>query len=207
MELTHIRFARDLKDRLSIEDADSYYAGAIYPDSRYLTKISRNQTHAGLSPQDPFAGGLSDFEKGWATHVLYDRLAHPQYVALSPWPEKKTEPWNDVWQFISAAKVVEDLQSYEAMRGEVEMILDIEFSERPNHEDPEVMRQYAQIQNTLYRQLPTLQQYREFWEILSGDKKIIDGVMGYVHEILDQAHLQSQIQRMYRQVIKALPSV
>lgn len=204
MELTHVRFARDLKDRLGVEDESAYYAGTIYPDSRYMTKIDRNLTHAGSSPRDPFLVGLSDFEKGWATHLLYDRLVHPQYVGLSPWPEEKTEQGNHVWQFISAAKVVEDMQSYQEMDGDVAMILDIDFQQRPNDEDPAIMRAYAQIQKTLYQQPPTLEHYRNFWVTLSSNTIVIDGVMKNVDEMLSDPPLQEKIRGIYACVLEEL---
>jgi len=203
MELTHVRFARDLRERLSIEDESAYYAGTIYPDSRYITSIDRNLTHAGSSPQDLFAGGLSDFEKGWATHLLYDHLAHPLYVQLSPWPEEKVQPGNHVWQFISAAKVVEDMQSYQAMDGDVDMMLNIDFPERPNSEDPTVMSAYAQIQRTLYQQQPTTQHYLEFWLALSPNKQVIDGVMNHVKEMLRNDNLQDRIRHIYDYVLSS----
>ncbi|MCR4314692.1 MAG: hypothetical protein NUV84_05645 [Candidatus Uhrbacteria bacterium] len=200
MELTHVRFARDLKDRLGVVDEASYYAGSIYPDSRYMTKIGRNLTHAGASPQDPFVAGLSDFEKGWATHLTYDRLAHPQYVSFSPWPEEKTQQGNHVWQFISAAKVVEDLQSYQSMNRDVGMILDIQFPQRPNNEDSAVMNAYAQIQRTLYQQPPTLDHYRNFWVTLSSNTEVIDGVMKNVEEIQADARVCEKICGIYQRV-------
>jgi len=201
MELTHVRFARDLKERLSIEDESAYYAGTIYPDSRYMTRIDRNLTHAGSSPQDPFAGGLSDFEKGWATHLFYDHHAHLRYVQLSPWPEEKAQPGNQVWQFISAAKVVEDMQSYQAMNGDVDMMLNIDFLERPNSEDPTVMSAYAQIQRTLYQQQPTIEHYQDFWVTLSSNREVIDGVMNHVKEMLRNDNLQERIRRIYGHVL------
>jgi len=202
MELTHVRFARDLKERLSIENESAYYTGTIYPDSRYMTRIDRNLTHAGSSPQDPFAGGLSDFEKGWTTHLFYDHHAHPLYVQFSPWPEEKAQPGNQVWQFISAAKVVEDMQSYQAMNGDVDMMLNIDFSERPNSEDPTVMSAYAQIQRILYQQQPTIEHYLEFWLALSPNKQVIDGVMGYVQEMLHNDDHQERIRHIYDHVLE-----
>ncbi|MFA4846252.1 MAG: hypothetical protein WC654_06890, partial [Patescibacteria group bacterium] len=177
-----------------------------YPDSRYMTKINRNFTHAGISPQDPFVAGLSDFEKGWATHLLYDHHAHPLYVQLSPWHDEKVQQGNHVWQFISAAKVVEDMQSYHAMDGEVEMILGIDFLQRPNDEDPLVMQAYAQIQKTLYQQPPTMDHYRDFWVTLSSNVEVIDGVMKHVKEMLNNDDLQERIRHVYGSVLGELGS-
>lgn len=204
MELTHIRFARDLKSRLHIRDESAYYAGAIYPDSRYVTKIDRHLTHGGSSPQDPFIGGLSDFEKGWATHLTYDRLAHLQYTALSPWPNEKIEQGNRIWRFISAAKVVEDMQSYQAMNGDIRIILEINFFDRPNNEDLAVLKAYTDIQRTLYQQPPNLDNYRDFLLTLSLNIEVISGVMKYVVEILDDVSIQENIQRIYKHVVDEL---
>ena len=70
-----MRFARDLASLAGVVDEAAYYAGAIYPDSRYLTGVSREQTHRIDVPTFPFTNDQTDFQKGWATHLLYDDLA------------------------------------------------------------------------------------------------------------------------------------
>jgi hypothetical protein len=45
----------------------------------------------GLSPQDPFAPGLSDFERGWATHIVYD--AHTTEMARRELDSLLPEAW------------------------------------------------------------------------------------------------------------------
>ncbi|MFH1835317.1 MAG: hypothetical protein ABH851_03910 [Methanobacteriota archaeon] len=61
LELTHVLFARDLKDKLNVQNEAEYYAGTVYPDSRYTTGIQRDKTHV-KAPLDPFVEGLDDFE-------------------------------------------------------------------------------------------------------------------------------------------------
>ena len=45
LEATHIRFALDLKEDLDAKDLNKYLSGAIYPDSRHVTKLERKVTH------------------------------------------------------------------------------------------------------------------------------------------------------------------
>lgn len=201
MELTHVRFAHDLKRVLYVQDESAYYAGAVYPDSRYLTNIDRSLTHGGKSPGNPFAPGLSDFEKGWATHLFYDRKAHPQYVSLSPWSMEEAQQGNSVWQFMSAVKMVEDLQSYDAMNGETQMIFFLSFQIYPNNEPPQIMKMYSDIQKTLYQKKPTFEDYRIFWNNLSGESDVIDSIMEYTKSFLDDDVIQQKIKAIYPRVL------
>jgi len=204
MELTHVRFAKQLKERLEICDENAYYAGAIYPDSRYITHIERTRTHGEFCPQDIFASGLTDFEKGWATHLVYDRLAGPVFWKLSPWPDEEVHQGNRVWQFCSAAKLVEDMQSYQILEGRVEMISSLKFSEFPNQENPELLRRYADIQRELYLCRPTLDSYRRFWESLTDNVSVIQGVMGMVQDILENHAQQDAIRDVYQRVMDSV---
>ena len=201
MELTHVRFAQDLKEVLNVQDDAAYYAGAVYPDSRYSTNIDRSLTHGGNSPNNPFTPGLSDFEKGWATHLSYDRNAHPRYVALSPWSIEQAQQGNQVWQFMSAIKIVEDLQSYDAMNGEVQLILSLSFPVYPNNEPPQTMQKYSEIQKTLYQVKPTLNDYRILWKNLSGESDVIDSIMEYTKNFLDDDVIQQKIKAVYPRVL------
>ncbi|HAU66333.1 MAG: hypothetical protein UT30_C0001G0009 [Candidatus Uhrbacteria bacterium GW2011_GWF2_39_13] len=201
MELTHIRFAHDLKQVLHVQNESFYYAGAVYPDSRYITNIDRSLTHGGKSPNDPFTPGLSDFEKGWATHLFYDRKAHPQYVPLSPWSMEEAQQGNHVWQFMSAVKIVEDLQSYDVMNGKIGMILNISFPIYPSNEDPQTMQKYSDIQKTLYHVKPTLEDYRIFWNNLSRESGVIDSIMEYAKNLLHNDMIQQKIKVIYPMVL------
>lgn len=41
LEATHIRFALDLLNKYKIKNIDQYIAGAVYPDSHYITGIKK----------------------------------------------------------------------------------------------------------------------------------------------------------------------
>jgi len=202
MELTHVRFANDLKEKLQVHDESAYYAGAIYPDSRYITGIDRAKTHGASSPQDPFASGLSDFEKGWATHLLYDRLGHPYYFALDSYDESDVAQGNHVWQFISAAKVVEDMLSYKKMGELAKVMLSITFPVHPNDEDVAGMKRYCAIQKDLYLQEPGFNEYRNFWLELSDDEGVIHPVMNHTKRLLDDEDMRGKIEAIYPSVLR-----
>jgi len=73
LDATHLRFALDVKDNFKIENLSEYLSGSIYPDSRFISKISRQATHDDkfLSPNFYFG---NDFKTGWAVHLICDRL-------------------------------------------------------------------------------------------------------------------------------------
>ncbi|NQV89379.1 MAG: hypothetical protein HQ488_03605 [Parcubacteria group bacterium] len=201
MELTHVRFAHDLKDRLDVKDLSAYYAGSIYPDSRYLTGIARNKTHGESSPHDPFVEGLSDFEKGWATHLLYDRLGHICYFNLSPYDKSEGVQGNHVWQYLSAQKVVEDMFGYDLEPLAVDAILNIRFLECPNAETAEQMEKYLSIQKRLYKQKPTFDDYKIFWNTLSINRDVCEPLFKFVKSIFQDDVMVDQIKNIYPSIL------
>ena len=73
LEATHIRYALDNKDRFDVSDETKYVSGTVYPDSRYPTGIARTLTHDDSQMQKNFWSN-DDFRKGWAAHLLYDKI-------------------------------------------------------------------------------------------------------------------------------------
>lgn len=158
MEGTHVRFARDLARRLGVVDADAYYSGAVYPDSRYLTGIPRDATHGADCPHDPFAPGLSDFEKGWGTHLLYDLLSsRERETALTM--IVGDDGREDGWAFASAIKLVEDRQSLELFRDDRSILLALKMVERPRGEDEATMLRYYADLHEAYVGTWTFEEY------------------------------------------------
>ena len=200
MEATHFRFAKDLSRKLRIKDFDSYYAGAIYPDSRYVTKINRKLTHGTDNPTDPFAPGLSDFEKGWATHNLYDVAARQHYLALSPWPEKKIEQGGQQWQYLTALKIIEDMDSYKHLGSDAQTIQDLSCTP-PRNEDPDLLNDYYQIQKNLYSSEPTLDSYRKFWKGIEIKRETMENMLAYTEDVLGDEKKLEKVNQIYQQVL------
>ena len=159
MEGTHVRFARDLAAHLKIVDMDAYYSGTVYPDSRYPTGIPRDLTHGANCPHDPFAPGLTDFEKGWGTHLVYDALAAVEKeTALAMIGEDVRE---DGWSFHTAIKLVEDRQSLEFFRDDRSPLIGLRVVERPHGEDEAVLFKYYDDLHTAYAGLWTFDVYHQ----------------------------------------------
>lgn len=141
MEATHVRFARDLAERLGVLDFTAYYSGAVYPDSRYATGIPRTATHNDpLCPQDPFQPGLSDFEKGWATHLIYDRastMVRRETLAMIPEELRK-----DDWAFFTSVKLVEDMESVRQLGEDMAILRELAMARRPCGEEAAPMERY-----------------------------------------------------------------
>lgn len=200
MEVTHIRFARALKEVLGVTDENAYYCGAIYPDSRYLSKLPRRSTHGDHCPRLG-QENLSDFEKGWATHLFYDETSHDQLLSLTLCPEGELSQGSLVWQFISAAKVVEDMQSYEQLGLDAQRITTLSFEEFPNEEEASLLKEYLGIQKELYADVPDIDAYRRFWKRLAGDSPVIEPVMQFVQDLLSNDVYQEEVRQMYEYVL------
>ena len=203
-EMTHMRFAVDLAPRLDIKDFPSYLAGSIYPDSRYVTKIHRNLTHGEGVPQDPFASGLDDFRKGWATHILYDHEGIQKYKGLSPWPERKIVGFGEEWIFTTAAKLVEDFLSFDTMTVPREMIDGLTPPAPLNQEVPMLLASYYDDNRDIYQNRPTLSDYRRIMLGWNIDKSVIDELIAKTGELLNDKFMIEKISRIYPEILAQL---
>jgi hypothetical protein len=104
---THIRFALDVKEEYKIKDLEKYISGVIYPDSRYITGIDRNLTHA----HDLFVAD-SDFKRGWQVHLICDEVQEAKRKELLPdlYKDKNIDPWITN----TAIKIIQDIDDFEA---------------------------------------------------------------------------------------------
>jgi|SRR5579872_85914 len=110
LEATHIRYALDVRDKYEVKDIQKYISGAIYPDSRYVTKIDRNLTH----PEDFMEWDvlkLDDFRKGWFIHLLYDKIQWK--ITMKKFPEifasADTSQGGERWVKHTALKILQDI--------------------------------------------------------------------------------------------------
>lgn len=195
---THIRFARDLQASLSITDLNSYYSGVLYPDSRYLTGIKRDETHGDTVPKDPFSEGLSDFERGWATHLIYDETAGPQLLSHIPWPGEPIGQFNRVWQYITAEKIIEDMVSFELLDGELSGIL---APQAQRGEKQEVVDRYFRIIKSLYETPPTLETYERLWKEFGADVEIVEPVIAFAKQIQEDEKMANNVSAIYESII------
>ncbi|NBS41883.1 hypothetical protein EBS80_04485 [bacterium] len=201
MEGTHVRFARDLAETLGVVDRRAYYSGAVYPDSRYLTGIPRTATHNGDSPDDPFAPGLTDFEKGWATHVQYDRESVIFKRTAFTWVTKE-DP--DQWVHYTSMKLVEDMRSVRELGEDVTILREIAFVERPRGEDPTIMETYyADLREAYQTQCGDPNDYRAFSLKNGIDEPRVNRMILLAESYLNSDAIVASIHSVYDHVLRA----
>lgn len=203
---THIHFAMDLAQHFSIQDLPAYYAGTLYPDSRYFTQVAREATHGVPCPHDPFAVGLTDFERGWATHLLYDETVGSEQQAIIPetYPRTRADGgMDDWWVYLTALKIIEDQQN--AQEPILQALRSARSEQAPSGEDVQRLEAYYSLIARLYTQLPGLESYDRYMQQLHIPEHRLRQVLEMVSLLSEDALLVSQIAEMYpRQVKKTL---
>jgi hypothetical protein len=147
LEATHIRFSLDIKDDLEIGNLEKYIAGTIYPDSRYLSGIERSLTHN----LDYFKGrkNLTDFEKGWFSHVICDRvfkeLAEDKFSNLVLF-----DSYEYRWPAVTAIKVIQDIRDFASC--DIQAVIDfLDYYEIYFREDERRVIEYNGIIKNMYK--------------------------------------------------------
>lgn len=144
LEATHIRFALDLKEKYQVKDLDKFISGAIYPDSRYITKIDRVLTH----PKDYMDWdvlSLDDFKKGWHSHLVCDKIQWQVFKEKRPDIfEGEINKGSLVWVRHTALKVLQDLDDARHFNL-LSNLGHLDYTENPNNEDIALLKRYNQI--------------------------------------------------------------
>ena len=209
MEGTHVRFARDLAAHLKIVNFDAYYSGAVYPDSRYITGIPREETHGEHCPHDPFTAGLTDFEKGWGTHLVYDAMASlEKETALATttglWGKQPgcDEMREDGWAFHSAIKLVEDRQSLALLGDDYSIALNLRMIDRPRGEDEATMRRYYGDLRDAYAGTWTFEEYHVTSMKWGMPKERVDRMIELARRFDADPAIFAAIQKLYPTVLE-----
>jgi len=134
---THIRFALDLQDVLVISDLDAYISGTLYPDSRYFKKIDRELTH----PKELIADFLraDDFKKGWAVHLICDRLQRE--IVSEHQPSIFDKDYDHEFVYFTACKILQDMcdtREFDIARH----VSSMNIVQAPNEESVEQLEKY-----------------------------------------------------------------
>lgn len=166
LEATHIRFALDIKDKFGVQDINKYLSGSIYPDSRYPTGIDRTLTHDDRQMTPAFWLD-DDFRKGWAAHLVYDKIQFAVHTNLFADILMETNPQitkEQDWIIRSALKIVQDLSDIQAFDIKSHLSA-LDYIENPNGEDVRVVRDYNTLCKQIYSKAPdvTIADLREMW--------------------------------------------
>lgn len=204
MQATHILFARDLKTHLTVQNPHTYFAGAVYPDSRYITNRDRLKTHILRSP---FEEHLTDFEKGWATHVLYDDLSTRKRHRLLPEPVGDYHRKDPIHLYVTAMKFIEDQWSCEQLQEDITILRTISFDKTPCKENPELLNRFSEFLSCLYKtQPPTEKDYFAFGVALGTSVDRVHILIEHMKTIKKDQHLVSSLTNIYKEVLKeAIP--
>lgn len=202
MEGTHIRFALDLKDRLGITDVESYIIGAVYPDSRYITKLDRDLTHPKKYKENMLS--KDDFHKGWFTHLLCDDV---QYEVIEEmFPEIETEILgkdSDGWINRTSVKLLQDINDVRQFNIK-ETLGYLDSARNPNGEDKEGLRKYNNLLRTLYERAEKvdLDSYSILWKKFGLNEELGNKLMERAHQNLNDADFVKKINKIYDKVLE-----
>lgn len=187
LEATHFRFSLAIKDDLGVLDLEKYVAGAIYPDTRYLTGIHRNLTH----DLKYFTGkkNLSDFEKGWLSHIIGDKI----------FKEVTEDKFGDMilfedpghrWPVITAIKIIQDIEDF--LSFDIQSVLDyLDYYEIHFREDERRVIGYNTIIKNMYkgREQVTIDECLLMWEKLGMNRKQIVLLRKEIIELYEEEKL------------------
>ena len=197
MEMTHVRFALELIPQLAIVDRAAYFSGAVYPDSRYYTHIEREKTHGDHVPADPFHAGLSDFQKGWATHIFYDRCNKQPINDLSPIDLGPLSLNSPSHVFHTCVKVIEDQNSYDMTDHSSTIFSTMKIPAAPSGEDQGKLEHYYQILSDLYNNKPGIENYLRYFAAWGCPQDGLDAIAACYHSLIPQANLINGITRLF----------
>lgn len=209
LEATHIRFALDLQNKYQIKDIRPYISGAIYPDSRYVTKIDRELTHDNKFLLPEFAA--DDFRKGWQTHQICDLVYNSARRKLFPelFPVNFGDLYNEEeWIVSTALKIIQDADDMQL--GSIPKYLDcLDYVNNPNSEDISGVKKYNKIMVDLYKNKRniTVSESIDMWLALGVSAELCEQVRIKTESFLKDPKIIVRTKLIYREMIDSYPEV
>ncbi len=197
---THIRFALDLVDHLPVGSRQAYLAGTLYPDTRWLTGLGREATHAEIHLQPRFA--TSDFRWGWHVHCRCDQiqatLMEQYFLELTEFDDERR------WVYMSALKMIQDSDDRVAvdMTRETASLAPVET---PHNEDPDRIKAYYDGVREIYAgksQMPP-ENYRRLWRMVGLAPERLDAIMQDMARIIADGAKVERIRSLFPRMCAA----
>ncbi len=191
---THIRFALALMDRLPVESRNAYLAGTIYPDSRWLTGLGREATHADAHLHRRFA--TSDFRLGWHVHCRCDLIQAT--LLQQAFPELDNLDDARRWVRLSAFKMIQDGTDLVAVDMAHEMA-GLIVVEAPNNENPERIKAYYDGVRGIYAGKTQLhrEDYCRLWQMVGLSSERLNAIMDDMTHIAEDSAKTERIHGLF----------
>lgn len=199
LEGTHFRYALDVKDKFKVTELKPYISGCVYPDSRYQTGIDRILTHSNEQMSRNFWKD-DDFKKGWATHLLYDKIMYSVHVE---WFERLMPSGSNEWSWFTALKIFQDIDDVKKF-DITEYIECLNFVGTPNGEDVSEVRAYNELIESVYRS-PTnlsIESYSPIWQEWNLPKERISMLKSDFKYIEDLTEIGEKVLEVYDETLK-----
>jgi len=196
LEATHIRFALDIIGKYEIKDRAQYLSGAVYPDSRYITKIDRDLTHNAMVLEPSFAD--TDFKKGWQSHYLCDVIYDKVKRAALPGLTFLTADGEDDWVLSTAVKLVQDID--DMARFNLQGCLPaLDFAANPNGEDLAKVMSYNQAIREVYldKRACNIGDYRKIFEKFGISRELTTKILEQAKVLNDDQDSLARIRSIY----------
>ncbi|PIR76008.1 MAG: hypothetical protein COU32_04345 [Candidatus Magasanikbacteria bacterium CG10_big_fil_rev_8_21_14_0_10_42_10] len=196
LSATHIRFALEFQELLSIQDRKKYLSGTVYPDSRYITDIHRSKTHY-KELLDEF-GSNDDFLKGMAVHHLNDRLSEDVRNELFDLPPIKMYG-DPQWIISTGLKILQDISDFQKFKLSI-YLQDLDYVETRNDEDISKVKQYNELIKSIYldKLHITIEDGLEFWKGLGLSEPLAEKVKANAVEFQND----DRVKEIYTETVK-----
>ena len=196
---THFRFALAVRDRYPIANHEHYIAGTLYPDSRWLTGLSREKTHHSDYLASSFAD--TDFNAGWHVHLLCDHIqavcsyeAYPQLADLDD---------EDAWIAASALKVAQDAE--DSRQVDMGFCLGcLAYAEAPHGEDLAGVRAYYRLVREAYGAgvPPSQEAYHMLWSRVGVPSQTIAEIMAQAVRLTADEKGRHYLQGLFSEMVR-----
>lgn len=200
---THIPYANKvIKKFLSDRPLDlkKFYLGTLFPDIRYLGKISRETTHV----QDPTVEGLlkiknNDFMLGMYVHSLVDV---ERERTLSKMGAYEIVVYDRV--VFNAMKFVEDTVTYELYDDwqKIIVFLDDVLEEETKITSKDSVLLWHKILQKYYRQKPDISTFGKFATAVAIDPQFVQAAGAKIKEIQTNSELVDIIKKTYQNIFE-----
>jgi hypothetical protein len=187
---THVRYALMQMPSGVERHRSAVIAGTLYPDSRMLTGIGREQTHAADCLTDGFA--TTPFRLGWQLHLRCDLLQAEIHARL--WPAAAALPEPRRWIAMSAAKMVQD--EADRLAGPLgKYLVTLSPSETPFGEPADRIIRFYRLIHDLYArsELASHERFARLWAGVGLDPGLIDRLLTAYGELLADEALAQRI--------------